>query len=177
MLNTRSMLLNSTMSLQSYLLTAWSNHQSYLTGFLFQRRQFRLKCVKMLLWKLLKKLLHYLPKITLHSLGGPTFKKPKKNHLYLITILSLRGLIRIAYFLQSKRGINFFFQLWKHYSRRWVDGGGKKVKSAILWPVAAQEKMKHNGTLLSRWLLFPRDKIHAMAVIKSTSYLGWHSYF
>ena len=38
-----------------------------LTSLLFQRRQFKLNCVKKtLLWELLGKLLHYLPKITLH---------------------------------------------------------------------------------------------------------------
>ena len=37
-----------------------------LTHLLFQRRQFSLNGVKMLLRKLLRKLLHYLPKITLH---------------------------------------------------------------------------------------------------------------
>ena len=36
-----------------------------LKSLLFQRRQFRLNGVKTLLWKLLRKLLHYLPKITL----------------------------------------------------------------------------------------------------------------
>ena len=41
-------------------------HSSVLLDkFLFQRRQFRLNCVKTLLWKLLRKLLHYLPKFIL----------------------------------------------------------------------------------------------------------------
>ena len=40
---------------------------------LFQRRQFRLNCVKTLLWKLLRKLLHYLPKITLHKSWSQIF--------------------------------------------------------------------------------------------------------
>ena len=51
----------------------WSHHQSYLTGFLFQRRQLKLKCVKMLLWKLLRKLLHYLPQITLQEYSSFLF--------------------------------------------------------------------------------------------------------
>ena len=38
-----------------------------LASLSFQRRQFRLNGVKTLLWKLLRKLLHYLPKITLQG--------------------------------------------------------------------------------------------------------------
>ena len=39
------------------LVSSFGIHQSYLTSFLFQRRQFRSNCVKTLLWKLLRKLL------------------------------------------------------------------------------------------------------------------------
>ena len=60
------------------------NHRSYLTGFLSQRRQFWLKCVKMFLWKLLRKLLHYLPKITLHM-------TKKYNYKFLCSLQSHQG--------------------------------------------------------------------------------------